>query len=305
MGIRLVFDTDIGTDVDDCLALAVILGSPEFELIGVTCVYGDVELRARMVAKLLGLAGRTGIPIMTGASQPLLGIKPVYWAGHEGVGLLEPGDRAPIAGEHAVDYLVRVVRESPGQIHLLAVGPLTNVALAMRRDPSFARNLAHLTIMGGAVRGDRLDLPLAEHNIACDPEAAHIVFGGGAPMTVVPLDVTTRVAIRAAGVEQLRSTGGAFQTAVADQVARYPRFAQTGATSLHDPLAVAAIVQPDLLTTTDLRLEVETQGRLTTAMTLARRATADAPANAAVALEVDVAAAESFIVDRIVTAPTT
>jgi purine nucleosidase len=219
--------------------------------------------------------------------------------------LLEPGDQAPIAGDHAVDYLIRVVRESPGQIHLLAVGPLTNVALAMRRDPSFARNLAHLTIMGGAVRGgDRLDLPLAEHNIVCDPEAAHIVFSGGARMTVVPLDVTTRVAIRAGGVERLRSTGGAFQAAVADQVVRYPRYAQTGATYLHDPLAAAAIVQPDLLATTDLRLEVETQGRLTTAMTLARRATADAPANAAVALEVDVAAAESFIVDRIVAAPT-
>src|SRR5690242_3521920 len=126
----IIFDTDIGTCVDDVLALAVVLGSPELALVGVTCVYGDVDLRARMVRKLLRLHGSLDIPILRGASQPLLRLEPIYWEGHEGEGLLESGDDIPKASEGAVDFIVRTVRENPGQIHLLALGPLTNVALA-------------------------------------------------------------------------------------------------------------------------------------------------------------------------------
>lgn len=188
MTTRLVVDTDIGTDVDDCLALAFVLGSPELSLEGVTCVYGDVGLRARMVLKLLRLADRVEVPVMLGSAQTLLGVRSVYWPGHEGVGLLEPDDVALVpAPEHAVDYLVRTVMESPGQIHLLAIGPLTNVALAFRREPRLAERLAHLTVMGGALRGpSRLDLPYAEHNFRCDPEAAQVVLAAGAPTTLVP-----------------------------------------------------------------------------------------------------------------------
>ena len=92
---------------------------------------------------------------------------------------------------------MRTIRENPGQIHLLAIGPLTNVALAFKREPRLAERLAHLTIMGGAVRGPyTLALPYAEHNIRCDPEAAHVVLTAGAPTTLVPLDVTTRVSDR-------------------------------------------------------------------------------------------------------------
>src|SRR5215467_10346800 len=103
MPIRVILDTDIGTDVDDCLALALILASPELQLEGVTCVYGDALLRARMVRKLLRLAGREEVPVYVGAEKPLLCRRPVYWAGHEGVGLLEEADAglAP-AVEHAV-----------------------------------------------------------------------------------------------------------------------------------------------------------------------------------------------------------
>jgi purine nucleosidase len=91
---RIIFDTDIGTDVDDCLALALILSSPELQLEGVTCVYGDVDLRARMVIKLLRLRNHPELPVMVGASEPLLGLRPVFWPGHEGLGLLEPEDEA-------------------------------------------------------------------------------------------------------------------------------------------------------------------------------------------------------------------
>lgn len=299
--IRLMLDTDIGTDVDDCLALALILTSPEFHLEGVTCVYGDVLLRSRMVRKLLNLRGRMTTPVFAGASQPLLGLIPVYWAGHEGVGLLDEADHA-LAPEtdHAVDYLVRTVMSNPGQIHLAAIGPLTNVALALKREPRMAQTLAGLTIMGGACRGyESLNIGYVEHNIRCDPEAAHIVFSSGAPIALVPLDVTLQTRIRPADVERIRAAGTPFHVAVADQVALYPPFRSQGFTYLHDPLAVATILAPDLVTWRTLRVDVETGGRLTAGMTLMREPSEAAPANARVALSVDAARFEEWLLTRV------
>jgi purine nucleosidase len=298
---RVILDTDIGTDVDDCLALALILGSPELTLEGVTCVYGDVAHRARMVRKLLALAGRSDVPVFAGAAQPLLGKRSVYWAGHEGVGLLEPADQElRPAPEHAVDYLVRTILANPGQIHLLAIGPLTNLALAFRREPQLPAALAHLTIMGGVCRGaQRLDLPYSEHNIRCDPEAAHIVFASGAPISLVPLDVTTLVQIRPPDVARIRASATPFHLAVASQVALYPPFQSRGFTHLHDPLAAATVAEPDLLGWESVHLDVELGGELTAAATLMRAPAPDAPANVRVALAVDSARAEEFVISRI------
>jgi purine nucleosidase len=300
MPTRVILDTDIGTDVDDCLALALILGSPELQLEGITCVYGDVGLRARMARQLLELRGRAEVPVLQGAHEPLLGLRPVYWEGHEGQGLVNPDDDTPNGGENAVDYLVRTILENPEEIHLIAIGPLTNVALAFKRDPRVVRDLAHLTIMGGAMRGPQsLHLPYVEHNIRCDPEAAHIVLSAGAPVTLVPLDVTTRVRITPEHVARITAAGTPFHAAVADQVGRYPRFGQLGYTFLHDPLAAAVVVQPDLVTLEQVHLDVELGGRLAAGATLMRAPTDDAPANARVALDVDVARAEEFVIGRI------
>jgi purine nucleosidase len=301
MPVRVLLDTDIGTDVDDALALAVILGSPELQLDGVTCVYGDVQLRARMVLKLLRLRGRDDVPVFAGVEPPLLGRRPVYWAGHEGEGLLEPADAAlRPRDEHAVDFLVRHVMAHPGEIHLLAIGPLTNVALAFRREPRLPSSLRHLTVMGGVARGlDDLGLPYAEHNIKCDPEAAQVVLSAGAPTTLVPLDVTTKVLVRERDLARVRAGGTPFHEAIADQVALYPRFKRTGATQLHDPLAAATLVRSDLLGMVDLRVEVETEGQHAAGMTLMRRPTAEAAATARVALTVDAPSAEEFVVGRL------
>jgi purine nucleosidase len=302
--IRLILDTDIGTDVDDCLALALILTSPEFRLEGVTCVYGDVLLRSRMVRKLLNLRGCPATPVFAGATQPLLELLPVYWAGHEGIGLLDEADHAlaPEA-DHAVDYLVRMVMSNPGQIHLAAVGPLTNIALALKREPRIAQALASLTIMGGACRGyESLHINYVEHNIRCDPEAAHIVFSSGAPIALVPLDATLHTRIRPTDVERIRAAGTPFHAAVADQVALYPPFRARGFTYLHDPLAVATIVAPDLVAWRNLRVDVEVGGRLTAGMTLMREPTEAAPANARVALSVDAARFEEWFLARVAAA---
>jgi purine nucleosidase len=297
----VILDTDIGTDVDDCLALSLILASPELDLVAVTTVYGDVLLRARMVDKLLALRGVREVPVAMGATKPLLGKRPVYWAGHEGVGLLGAEDQAftPVE-DHAVDLIVRKVMAQPKEITLIAIGPLTNVALAFLREPRLAQNLAGLVVMGGVVGGAHaLHLPWTEHNFRCDPEAAHIVLSAGAPTTIVPLDVTTKVCIRRDDVTRIRAAGDPFHVAVADQVSLYPPFAQRGWTHLHDPLAVATFVEPSLVRLDSLRVLIETQGEHTAGAMLAALPEPEKPTNAEVALEVNAHRAEQFIVDRL------
>lgn len=297
---KVILDTDIGTDVDDCLALAVLLGSPEVELVGVTCVYGDVRLRTRMARKLLRLAGRGEVPVYAGLEPPLLGVRPVFWPGHEGVGLLEPDDDGLLPeAEHAVDALLRATSEQPGEIHLIAIGPLGNVALAIRRDAGFLDRLASFTIMGGVFRGPgRWNVRHNEHNIVCDPEAAQIVFGSNPNCLLTPLDVTLQTVIRPADVARIRAEPTPFREAVADQVERYPRFQELGYTYLHDPLAVALLLDPSLGRYEEMRIEVETGGRVCAGMTVPVIGM-DGNNPVRVALEVDVARAEEFIVSRI------
>jgi purine nucleosidase len=300
MTMKVVLDTDIGTDVDDALALAVLLGSPEVDLLGVTCVYGNVPLRVRMVRKLLRLAGRTEVPVYAGMEPPLLGVRPVFWQGHEGVGLLDPEDEGLLPeSEHAVDYLLRISREHPGEIQLVTIGPLGNIAMAIRRDPGFLDRLAGLTIMGGVFRGPgRWNVRHNEHNIVSDPEAAQVVFGTNPRCTLVPLDVTRQTLIRPADVTRIRNGGSAFALAVADQVDRYPRFQDLGHTYLHDPLAVALLLDPSLGRYEEMRIEIETGGRVCEGMTVP---IIDPDGNnpVRVALDVDVPRAEEFIISRI------
>lgn len=301
--VPVILDTDMGTDVDDCLALAVLLGSPEIDLIGVTTVYGDVALRARMTRKLLSLRARGEVPVHEGLGAPLMKNQPVFWPGHEGVGLLEEGDEERFGtspDQHTVDFLIEQVMSAPGEIHLLAVGPLTNIAAAMIRQPELAFNIAHLTVMGGFIAPWTGGRGAAEHNIQCDPEAARVVFASGAPISLVPLDVTLKTVITREGVAAIRAAETPFHQAVADQVALYPPFEERGGqTFLHDPLAAAAIVRPDLLEWHDLAVDVELAGRLTAGMTVARQPGPNHPATARVAMSVDTLAAQSFITERI------
>jgi purine nucleosidase len=301
---RIILDTDIGTNPDDCLALALVLASPELEPVAITTVYGDVWLRARIALKLLCLGGERDLPVAMGADRPLLGKRPVYWSGHEGEGLLEAADQGlEPAKEHAVDLIVRSVMARPGEITLVAIGPLTNVALAFLREPRLAENLAGLVLMGGVVGGkDALHLPWTEHNFRCDPEAAQIALTAGAPLTIVPLDVTTRVCIRPADLERIRAAGDAYHQAVAGQVSLYPHFVQRGWAYLHDPLAVAALIDPSLVMAEPLRAVVEPRGEYTVGKLLVALPAPGAPASASVALGVDAPRAEQFIVDRL-TAP--
>jgi purine nucleosidase len=175
---QIILDTDIGSDVDDSLALAVLLGAHDIDLVGITTVYGDTVLRARVAKRLIRLSRfPTTIRVHAGAQETLTG-RPVWWAGHEGR-IYRDLDSEMIDGHDGPTFLVEHVTANPGAIDIIAIGPLTNIARAISSSAKFAPAVKHLTIMGG-----QFDQPDPEHNIRSDPEAAYIVFGSGIPTTV-------------------------------------------------------------------------------------------------------------------------
>lgn len=295
----IVLDTDIGTDVDDILALGLALRSPELELAAITVVYGDVDLRARMVAKTLALAGAPPVPLGRGISQPLLRQRSVYWAGHEGVGLLD-GSEPALTLPHAVELISQTVRARPGEITLVPIGPLTNLAAAVILDPGIVPLVREVVMMGGvAGRGPDLSLPPVEHNIRCDPEAAAVVFGAGWPITMVGLDVTTRVNLRREHLARLAASGTPLARALADQAGRYMDYRQRDFTHLHDPLAVAMLLDRSLVRTAPMHVAVELRGELTAGATVVRPPASDRPATAQVCLDVDAERAVELFLSRV------
>ncbi len=249
---HVVFDTDIGSDVDDALALAVLLGSPEADLLGATTVYGDTLLRARLTKRLASLVGRS-LTVVPGAAETLTG-RPVWWAGHEGrlfsdldTETADPGD--------AVAYLVDRVTAAPGEVDVVAVGPLTNIAKAITSAPTFARDVRHLWIMGG-----RFDVAEPEHNLKCDPEAAAVVFGSGAPITVTGLEITTTVRLDATDVAAI-AAAGPLGEALKAEIEQWWRFWNEEWNCPHDPITVLTLLAPDLFTfSPEGRVTVEPDG---------------------------------------------
>lgn len=245
--VPVVLDCDTG--IDDALAIVHLLTHPGADLVGVTTVTGNVGAAqaARNSLGLLALAGHDDVPVFVGAPASLDGsfvggASRVH--GEDGVGgaaLPEPS-RAP-EDEHAVEFLLRAARERPGELVVVATGPLTNVALAVALDPSFATNVRQVVVMGGAVLAPGNATPAAEANIWHDPEAADRVFAAGLPITLVPLDATMRQTFSLADQEALRGGGrvAAFLADALDQYFEFYRavFGDAGLVALHDPLAAA------------------------------------------------------------------
>ncbi|WP_035749167.1 nucleoside hydrolase [Arthrobacter sp. 35W] len=235
---RIILDTDIGSDVDDALALALILGSPEAELLAVTTVYGDTLLRARLAKRFGALAGRT-VDVYCGIQTPRSG-REVWWPGHEG-SLHDGLDTEDIhQDEDAVANLVRRVSEQPGEIDVVAIGPLTNIAAAIDADPAFERNVRHLWIMGGA-----FDTNEPEHNFRSDDEAARVVFDSALNITVSGLEVTRQVEM---GRDQLAliAAAGPLGAALDADIRQWWAFWNEEWNVPHDPITVLTLLRPDL-----------------------------------------------------------
>ena len=286
----VILDTDIGTDVDDILALVLLARAPELQLIGVTTVYGDTLLRAKMTRQVLDRLGRSDVPIGIGASETMTG-RPVWWAGHEGQGI--PGlDLVQLdAGNTAKDLLHRAATEHRGNLDLFAIGPLTNVAQAILADDSFAASLHHLYIMGGAFWMER-----PEHNIKCDPEAADVVFRSGIPMTVCGLDVTQRVWLREDDMAQIREAADGIGPVLEDQVRRWWAFKGAHENNLHDPVAILPAIRPELFRFEQCDVRVELDGTELGRTRLERCG----EGTTQLAADVEVEAAEHEIIRRLV-----
>jgi purine nucleosidase len=287
-----VLDTDIGTDVDDILALVLLAKAPEMRLVGVTTVYGDTVLRARMVRRVLDRLGLPDVPIGIGASETLTG-RPVWWAGHEGEGIEGLEQVAVDPSLTAASLLRQAAAEYRGELDLFAIGPLTNVAQAIAADASFASSLHHLYVMGGAFWMEQ-----PEHNIKCDPEAADVVFRSGIPMTLCGLDVTLRVKLREADMPRIREAAGVGPM-LEGQIRRWWQFTGANENHLHDPLAVLSALHQDLFRFEQGEMRVELDGAEP------GRTHVERPGKGALRLAADVeaAAAEEEIVRRIAGEP--
>jgi purine nucleosidase len=234
---RIIFDTDIGSDVDDALALALILGSPEAELLGVTTVYGDTLLRARLAKRLAKLAGRN-VPVYCGIGTPLSG-REIWWPGHEG-SLHEGLENESIQHEDAVNYLLRQVSEHPGAIDIVATGPLTNIAAALEEDTTFEQNVRHLWIMGGAFGTGE-----AEHNFRSDDLSASIVFRSNLNITVTGLEITRKVEMRRDQLALIAAAGPLGEALDAD-IRQWWAFWNEEWNVPHDPITVLTLLRPEL-----------------------------------------------------------
>lgn len=300
---RIILDTDPG--VDDALALFLALASPEVQLEAVTTVSGNVSVEhtTRNALTLLELAGRTDIPVARGCARPLI-IPPVLAAdvhGENGLGdVILPEPQLQPVEQHAIELLVEKILAAPGEITLVCVGPLTNIAHAVRREPRVAQAVRELVIMGGALRVPGNITPCAEFNIFVDPHAAHIVLHAGWPIRLVALDVTTRTLFKRELAEQL-AMGGSPVTVLIKQMMDYycEIFGLTrrlAAIQMHDPLCLAAAFRPDLLTWEEAYVDVELAGALTLGETVGFFANSGRslphPPNVLASVDVDI---ESFI----------
>lgn len=248
----VVLDTDIGTDIDDVFALGTLLGSPELDLVGATMVYGDVRLRARLAARMVRLAGRTDIPVVAGETEPLTG-RPVFWGGWEGTSQPDLADEQIDERARAVEFLGESARTYAGELDLIAIGPLTNVATAIQHYPDFAGQLHHLYVMGGWFGAERR----AEHNFRCDAEAAATVMSAGIPMTVTGLEITTQATLGFDELDRIANTGTDLARFVEAEARTYWTTNESSGSSPHDPLALLPIVRPELFEFRDVSIDVD------------------------------------------------
>lgn len=290
MARKIILDCDPGHD--DALAILLAHGDPRVDLLAITTVAGNQTLdkttrNARAVATVAGI---TEVPIAAGCDRPL--VRELHTApyvhgesGLDGPELPEPA--VPLADAHAVDLIVDLVMGSAGDVTLVPIGPLTNIALAIRREPRIVSKVQEVVLMGGSyTRGNHT--PAAEFNIAVDPEAASAVFDAGWPLTMVGLDLTHQALATPEVLERLEGLGTPLAGFVAECLRFYGdayRSYGFAAPPVHDPCAVARVVVPELVTCVDAEVRVETQGRLTSGMTVT--AFGSPVLNAKVATELD------------------
>ncbi|MDZ7710946.1 MAG: nucleoside hydrolase [Roseovarius sp.] len=307
MAREIIIDTDPGRD--DAVALLLALAVPgALSVLGVTCVAGNVALDAtwRNARRVCALAGRADIEVMAGCDRPLhrAPATAAHVHGADGLaGLDLPDPATPPDPRPAVDFLINTLRARPaGTVTLVAIGPLTNIATAFARAPDIAGRVAGIVVMGGAYLVPGNVTPVAEFNIHADPEAADAVLRAGAPVTLVPLDVTHKALVTPARHAAFAALGTAVGRAVAALTradGAHRRHGGQGA-PLHDPCTIAWLLAPDLFAAHTVNVVVETASGLCLGQTVVDRwAVTDRPANARLLHDVDADGLFALLTDRL------
>lgn len=270
MAVKLIVDCDPGQD--DAVALLLAMASPEFELLGITTVGGNVPLALTTTnaLKMVELAGRTDIPVHAGCQNPIMRplVTAEYVMGNDGLaGADLPPPRTPAAKRHAVDFLIDSLMEAGEPVTVATLGPLTNLALALIKTPEIRSRIGQLVIMGGSMYRGNI-VPQAEYNFYVDPHAAQIVLNAGLHPVIIGLDVTHQVVNTVRRVERIAGLGTRAGEAVAKMFMPHARI-QEGLPPdskprglMHDPCVTAYLLRPDLFGGRDVHVAIETVGEV-------------------------------------------
>ena len=305
---KIIIDTDPGQD--DALAILLALASRELDVLGITAVAGNVPLNLtqRNARTICELGGRPETRVFAGAIRPLVrawvGAEAVHGkTGLDGPDLPEP--TMPLQKQHAVDFIVDTLMSEPsGTITLCALGPLTNVALALIREPDIAGRIKQIVLMGGGFFEGGNVTPTAEFNIYVDPHAAEVVLKSGVPIVMMPLDVTHKALTTKKRVEAFRKLGTRVGKATAEMLEFFERFDEQKYGSdggpLHDPCVIAYLIEPKLFSGREVNVTVETGSELTMGMTVIDWwGVTKRPKNAMVMREIDADGFFDLLVERL------
>jgi purine nucleosidase len=305
---KIIIDTDPGQD--DAVAILLAFASPELEVAGITAVAGNVPLHLteRNALKICELANRPETMVYSGAIRPL--VRPLVTAEHvhgktglDGPALPEP--KMALQKQHAVDFIVEtLMREESGTITLCPIGPLTNIALALVREPKIAPRVKEIVLMGGGCFEGGNVTPAAEFNIFVDPHAADVIFKAGIPIVMMPLDVTHKAIASPARLATFRGLGNKVGPAVAEMLGFSERFDTRKygdqGTRLHDPCVIAYLIRPELFKGRHCNVEIEIGSELTMGMTVVDWwGVTERPKNALVMREIDHEAFFALLVERL------
>jgi purine nucleosidase len=272
----IIIDTDPGQD--DAVALLTAMASPELDVRAITAVAGNIPLAltSRNARMMVELAGRTDIPVYAGAARPMVRtlVTAEYVHGPTGIdGVDLPDPTLPATPGHAIDAIIgMLLAAEAGEITLCTLGPLTNIAMAMVKEPAIVPRIRELVMMGGGFFEGGNVTPAAEFNIYVDPHAAHVVFTSGVPITMMPLDVTHKALTSDARVQRFRDLGTRSGDNVAGMLDFFDRYDEakygTNGAPLHDPCVIAYLLEPGLFSGKACHVAVEHQSELTMGMTV-------------------------------------
>jgi len=306
----IIIDTDPGQD--DALAILLALASPEIEVIGICAVAGNVPLALTEVnaRKICELAGKADTKVYAGAVRPLLRplVTAEYVHGKTGLdGPVLPDPKMPLQKQHAVDFIVETLMTRPaGTVTLCVLGPMTNIALALIKEPRIASRIKRIIAMGGGFFEGGNITPAAEFNIYVDPQAARVVFECGAPITLVPLDCTHQALTTKPRIEKFRAMKNKTGPASAELLDFFERFdvEKYGSEGgpLHDPCTVAWLLHPEFFEGKDCNVAIECESELTMGMTVVDWwGVTNRPKNAHVLRSIDAEKFFNLLAERVAT----